>query len=99
MATKKLIAVKEFCTHHNISVDVIHELHQNEIIELVMVKRTGFIAEKNLHTAEMAVRLYNDLHINTEGIQTILHLLSSLQKKEAELNILRNQLSFYSTGI
>ena len=97
MANKKMIAVKEFCSHHNISVAFIQELHRNEMIELEMVKRTGFIAEKNLHTVEKAVRLHNDLHINIEGIQTILHLLSSLEKKEAELITLRNQLAFYLT--
>ena len=95
MAKQKLVAVKQFCTLHQISIEFIQELHRNEVIELVMVKRTGFIAEKNLHTVERAVRLYHDLHINIEGIQTILHLLSSLEKKEAELNTLRNQLAFY----
>lgn len=97
MATKKMIAVKEFCIHHNISVDFIKELHRNEIIELVMVKRTGFIAEKNLHMLEKAIRLHNELHVNIDGIQTILHLLSTLERKDAELISLRNQLSFYTS--
>src|SRR6187399_1217058 len=97
MATKKMIAVKEFCSHHNISIEFIQELYRNEMIELEVVKRKSFIAEKNLHAVEKAVRLHNELHINIEGIQTILHLLSSLEKKEAELITLRNQLSFYLT--
>jgi chaperone modulatory protein CbpM len=96
MATQKLIAVKEFCTYHNISTELIHELHRNEIIELVMVKRTSYITEKNLPHFEKAVRLYNDLHVNIEGIQTILHLLSSIEKKEAEITKLRNLLDFYT---
>ena len=97
MATQKLVAVKEFCLHHNISNDFIIELYQNEIIELVTVKRTRFIPEKNLHTLEKIIRLHNDLEINLEGIQTILHLLSALEKKEAQLSTLRNQLEFFTT--
>jgi chaperone modulatory protein CbpM len=95
MATKKMIAVKEFCSHHNISVEFVEELYFNEMIELEKVKRKSFIAEKDLQHLEKAVRLHNELHINIEGIQTILHLLSSLEKKEAELKTLRNQLAFY----
>lgn len=95
MATQKLVAVKEFCLHHNITPQFIQDLHRNEIIELVMVKRTSFIPEKKLHALEKIVRLYNDLHINIEGIQTVLQLLSSLEKKEAELNELKNRLEFY----
>ncbi|MEO6670938.1 MAG: chaperone modulator CbpM [Ferruginibacter sp.] len=96
MAAQKLVAIKEFCLHHNISNDLINQLHQYEIIELVTVKRTRFIAEKNLQSLEKIVRLYNDLQVNVEGIQTILHLLASLEKKEAELYTLRNQLEFYN---
>lgn len=95
MATKKMIAVKEFCSWHDISIDFMRELQRNDIIELVMVKRTGYIEEKSLHLAEKAVRLYTDLQINIEGIHTIFHLLSSLEKKEAEIASLRNQLAFY----
>ena len=95
MATQKLVAVKEFCRHHKIDLEFIQSLRRNEMIELVMIKRTSFIAEDDLQSLEKAVRLYHELDINIEGIQTILHLLSSLEKKENELMTLRNQLGFY----
>ena len=97
MAAKKLIAVKEFCAYHHISTELVHELYRNEVIELVMIKRTGYIAEKNLSHFEKVVRLYNDLQVNIEGIQTILHLLTHIEKKEAEITRLRNQLHFYTS--
>ena len=96
MAAHKLIAVKEFCAYHNISTELVFELYRNEVIDLVMVKRTGYIEEKNLCHFEKAIRLYNDLHVNIEGIQTILHLLTHIEKKEAEITRLRNQLEFYT---
>ena len=97
MAAQKLIAVKEFCAFHHISTELVHELYRNEVIDLVMIKRTGYIEEKNLSHFEKAVRLYNDLQVNIEGIQTILHLLSHIEKKEAEITSLRNQLDFYTS--
>ena len=93
---KKLIAIKEFCLHHNLSNEFINELYHNDIIEFITIKRTRFIEAKNLPALEKVVRLYNDLRINIEGIHTILHLLSALEKKEAELHNLRNALSFYT---
>lgn len=95
MAAQKLTAVKEFCVHHNISSEFIISLHNNELIQLVTVKRTMYIPENGLQLLEKIIRLHNELQINIEGIQTILHLLSSIEKKEKELTSLKNQLSFY----
>ncbi len=97
MATQKMIAVKEFCKYHNINSDLIVTLNQNELIELITIKRTHYIPGKNLHALEKIVRLYNDLHVNIEGIQTILHLLSQLEEKEAQIAEIRNQLEFYTS--
>jgi len=97
MAAQKLIAVKEFCVHHRIKTDLVLELHRNEMIELVWVKRTGYIPEKSLPSLEKILRLHRDLQINLEGIQTILHLLGRLEENQAELTRLRNQLEFYSS--
>jgi len=95
MAPQKLIAVKEFCSHHSISIEFVRELHKNELIELVTIKKRGYIPTKHLHDLEKMVRLYRELNINIEGIQTILHLLSRLESREQEIRKLRNRLSFY----
>ncbi len=99
MAIQKLIAVKEFCAHHGISAEFLFDLQHNEIIELVMIKRTSFINVKQLSYLEKVIRLYRDLQINVEGIQTILQLLATIERKETELNYLRNQLDFYNSPV
>ncbi|CAN5807608.1 hypothetical protein BH11BAC4_BH11BAC4_16840 [soil metagenome] len=96
MATQKLIAVKEFCGHHNIKAALILELYKQEMIELVFIKRTGFIPETSLQSLEKIIRLHQELDINIEAVQIILYLLANLEKKEAELQQLRNQLDFYA---
>ncbi len=97
MASPKLITVREFCTHHQISMEFILQLQQYELIELQIEKRTYFIPESRIDKLEKIIRLHNDLEINMEGIQTIFHLLDSLEKKETELIKLKNQLAFYIT--
>lgn len=97
MASQKLIAVKEFCLYHQIQIALILELESHDLVELVWVKRTSYIPEKNLPLLEKILRLYNELDINTAGIQTILQLLHTIESKEIELQKLRNQLEFYKT--
>lgn len=90
-----MIPVKTFCSHHNISDDIIFELHHCELIELVKVKRTSFIIESQIPSIERMVRIYTDLEVNAQGIETIMHLLRTLEIKEREIISLQNQLSFY----
>jgi len=54
MPLQKHIAVKEFCKYHNIRVEFILELQQHELIEIVTIKRTGFIPSKYLPDLEKA---------------------------------------------
>jgi hypothetical protein len=96
MATQKLIAIKEFCVHHQIPADLILQMEQFEMVELVWIKRTGYIPAKSLSGLEQILRIYQDLQINLEGIQAVLHLLDKLEEKEAALQKLRDQLMFYS---
>jgi len=98
MAAQKLIAVREFCGHHNISADFIFSLQQFELVELVTVKRTSYIPEKNLADVERMIRLRNELDINIEGIHAIQKLCAVLEQKEKELNRLRNLLDFYNSA-
>jgi hypothetical protein len=95
MPVTKLIAVKTFCLQHNIPADFILELHQHEIIQLVIEKRNRFIPVKQLQELERIVRIYRDLQLDINGIQTVLHLVNRLQEKEAEITALRNQLNFF----
>ena len=95
MATNKLIAIREFCKHHDISTEFIFELYQHDMVELVKVKRTDYIPSGCLHKLEKIIRLHHDLDIIVPGIQTVLHLLSTIEKQENEIKKLRNKLEFH----
>jgi hypothetical protein len=44
------------------------------------------------------VRLHHDLHINMEGIASVLHLLDKMAAMQSELDMLRNRLGLYEEG-
>jgi hypothetical protein len=95
METELLIALDEFCTVHNIEVSFIYSLQQSGLIEIVKIRDTNFIEADHLHQLEKFVRLYYDLDINLEGIETINYLLERISSMQDEINSLRNKLRAY----
>ena len=64
-------------------------------MEVVVVEQTEYIPLTQLEQLEKIVRLYYDLDINMEGIETIIHLLDRIDRMQEEINELRNRLRLY----
>ena len=95
MQTEKLVAVNKFCNSHNIEISFISSLQQNGLIEIATIQETAFIDTDQLQQVEKFIRLYYDLDINLEGIETISHLLKRMNAMQDEIISLRNRLSLY----
>jgi chaperone modulatory protein CbpM len=95
MQTENLIAVDVFCTNHNIEISFISSLQQTGLIEITTIKETGFIDADQLQQLEKFIRLYYELDINIEGIETITHLLKRVNSLQDEIIALRNRLRIY----
>jgi hypothetical protein len=83
-----LIAVDEFCANHNIEISFISSLQQN-----------GLIDPDQLLQLEKIVRLYYELDVNLEGIETINYLLQRIGTLQDEITMLRNRLRLYETEL
>ena len=92
-----LIAVNEFCVHHNIEISFINLLQQNGLIEISTIESKYFVEKEQLPRLEKFVRFYYDLDINLEGIETITYLLQRIEVLQTEIIELKNRLSFYDT--
>jgi hypothetical protein len=95
MQTEYLVAVDEFCASHNIEISFISSLQQNGLIEITSIEKTGFIDAEQLPQVEKFIRLYYELDINIEGIETISHMLERIHSMQEEIITLRNRLRFY----
>jgi len=98
METEYLITLHEFCAHHNIEISFINSLQQTGLIEITTVEETGFIDSDQLQQLERFVRLFFELDINIEGIETITHLLRKINSLQDEIKVLNNRLRFYETN-
>lgn len=90
-----MIPADEFCAYHNIEISFINSLHEAGLIEITTIKETEYISESQLHELEKIVRLYYDLDINIEGIETVMHLLERINEMQDEITVLKNRLRLY----
>ncbi|MCK9639064.1 MAG: chaperone modulator CbpM [Prolixibacteraceae bacterium] len=89
------IAIDEFCSSWNIEVSFINSLQETGLIEIEIVNETACIDVDQLQQLEKYIRLYYELDINIEGIETIMHLLKRLNEMQDEMNNLRNKLRLF----
>ena len=95
MSTTHLIAANEFCIYHNIEPSFIYSLQQSGLIEITVVEEKPFVDESELLQLEKLVRLYREMDINIEGIETITYLLQRMNDMQRQIAQLSNRLSIY----
>jgi hypothetical protein len=98
MKTEYLIAIDEFCSNHNVEISFITSLQHSGLIEITLVEESYFIEPDQLPQLEKFTRLFYEMDINVEGIETIAHLLQRMNNMHDELTSLRNRLRFYELG-
>ena len=67
-------------------------LKENGLIEIISIEQLDYISTDDLPILEKWSRLYVELGINVEGIETIHHLLERIGDLQQEVTVLRNRL-------
>jgi chaperone modulatory protein CbpM len=95
MQTEEMIAADEFCIHHNIELSFINALKESGLVTITVVEEKIFVAADQLSQLEKMVRLYHEMDINLEGIETITYLLQRMNEMQEQIATLNNRLSLY----
>jgi chaperone modulatory protein CbpM len=95
MQTEEMILASEFCIHHHIDLSFLYSLKDSGLIEITIVEEKIFVPVHQLGQLEKLVRLYYEMDINLEGIETITHLLQRMQAMQQKIVELSNRLSIY----
>ena len=98
MQTDQLIPAKAFCASHQIELSFIRLLHESGLIEITIIEENPFVHPEQLEQLEKIVRLYYEMGINVEGIETIAHLLQYISSLQQENVFLKNKVKFYEGG-
>ena len=97
MRTEYLIPIDKFCASHDIEISFISSLQESGLIEITTIKESAFIEADQLQKLEKFVRLYYELDINLEGIETVNYLLQRINVLQDEITLLKNKLGIYET--
>ena len=92
-----LIPANEFCASHEIEISFIDSLQEAGLIEITTIEETEYVQESQLNELERIVRLYYELDINLEGIETVIHLLQRIKNMQDEITLLKNRLRLYES--
>jgi len=97
MQPEEMIPADEFCTHHNIELSFIYSLKESGLIELVSIEEKVFVPVSQLQHLEKMVRLYYEMDINLEGIETITYLLQRMNDMQQQIVQLTNRPGMYES--
>jgi chaperone modulatory protein CbpM len=95
MLSEDMILASEFCNQHNIELSLLYSLNESGLIEITTVEEKVFVPENQLVQLEKMIRLYNEMDINLEGIETITHLLQRINDMQQQIQQLTNKLRGY----
>ena len=98
MQKEKLIAIDVFCARHEVEISFVSSLQQTGLIEIIIIKETGFINSDQLQLLEKFIRFHYEMNINLEGIETISYMLQRMINLQEQNISLINRLRLYEAN-
>ena len=95
MSTETYIPIETLCTYYKVETSFFQGLNDYGLIEITTIEKSPYIDEKHIKNLDSIVRLHQDLHINFEGIDTVLNLLDKIQDLQNELIAAKNRLRIF----
>jgi hypothetical protein len=98
MKQENYISLNELCVYYEVEETFIYELSEIGLLELVKLDGGYFIHLKMVSRLERVIRLNQDLDINPQGIDTVMHLLERIEGLKKELFRTKSRLRIYEKG-
>lgn len=95
MSKATYIPIKTLSTYYKVETSFFQDLDDYGLVEITTIEQLPCIAEKHIKNVESIVRLHQDLHINFEGIDTVLNLLEKIEYLQHELSMTKNRLRIF----
>lgn len=89
------IPIKTLCTHYKVETTFFQSLNDYGLVEITTIEKLPCIEQKQIKSLDSIVRLHQDLHINFEGIDTVLNLLNKIHDLQNELMTTKNRLRIF----
>ena len=95
MSTATYIPITTLCTYYKVETSFFQGLNDYGLIEITTIEKSLCIHQNYIKNLDAIVRLHQDLHINFEGIDTVLNLVKKIQDLQDELRTAKNRLRIF----
>ena len=95
MSLENFIPLNQLCTHYKVEMSFFTNLSDYGLIEITSIEEIQCIHTNKTGDIEKIFRLYDELNINLEGIDTILNLLEKIEELKSQLIDTQNRLRIY----
>jgi len=90
MNKEELISITEFCKIYQIDLSLLIALNESGIIVLEQLGEESYLHYDHLNHLDKVIYFYQELGINIEGIETIMHLLNQIEQLQGTIKQLNN---------
>ncbi len=91
-----MLKFDEICHIYNIEPSFVKEIYDLGLVDFVEEDDTLWLPSDMLSDFERILRLNNELGVNLEGIDIIIHLLKRIEDMEMEIKEMKRQLDFFT---
>jgi len=95
MKTDKWILLQTVCTHYQVELPFLNQLHEAGLIEIEIMEQSPYIPVHQINLVDQMIRLHHELEINPEGIDVVFNLLKKIEQLQKELIATQNRLRLY----
>ncbi|MCB9313458.1 MAG: MerR family transcriptional regulator [Lewinellaceae bacterium] len=95
MNTPTYIPVETLCLHYQIEIAFLDRLLELQLIEVQTIEETICIHEDHLSDLERIIRLRDDLGLDPDNLDIVLHLLRKVEHLQKEVGRLQSRLRLY----
>ena len=85
--------VREFCSHHQLSIDFVQKLEERGMVEINRIETEDYLPLTAMAHLEKMVRLHQELDIHPEDLDVVSDLLERIDQLQEELDRLKRFLA------
>jgi chaperone modulatory protein CbpM len=90
MNKEEMISIAEFCKIYQIDLSLLNALNESGAIVLEHIEEELYLHYDHLNHLNKIICFYEELGINIEGIEAILHLLNQIEQLQNTIKHLNN---------
>lgn len=82
--------IADICNSNKIEISLVKQLHENNLIKIVILDTHEFIHEDELIYLEKYANWYYELELNIQGIEIVKNLVDQIKYLQDEIKNIRN---------